>query len=442
VPLHEQGLTIQNFIWRDNSLFEFSTVSDLWAAEVVLPFLTGHFAIDLREGSRCLLARDPLGVNKLFFAVAGGRVVSSNYLLNLLQAGYGIDQICSVPFGTAVCVDAQVGSVQCSRYSRVLLNHELAGGGDDFGECAKNIRSALNRTFGMIRQVISHRPVYITMSGGLDSTVIALLAKEHLAAVEGITLSVVHGNATGESEDVQFARMVASDIKIPLTVVRATDKDILDNLDETLMWGQDWRDFNVHCGLVNAAIGKALISISSARGYLESPLLLTGDTMNELLVDYEPVWYGDRELYRLPRLSRARLRGILVSGLDSGDREVGILAKMGLSVIQPYAMCAEAYLRIPPAFLDRPDCKATLARCVMEDRIPEYVLTRRKVRAQAGGSTVVGGTLAVLLDAGVDQEFLKERWCELFRLPQNVLPGIIRAGMYKPPTTRCTLRTM
>lgn len=440
MSLEQQGLAVQNFIWRDNRPFDFSEVSDLTAAEAVLPSLSGHFAIDIRDGSSCLLARDPLGVNKLFFARSEGRIASSNYLLDLLEAGYGIDQICSVPSGTAVSIDTRDGSLQCSRYSRLLLNGDRGDIGDDLETCAKNIRSALDRAFGMIRQVIADRPVYITMSGGLDSTVVAALAKKHLPAVEGITSCVVRGNGSDESEDVQFARMVARDIEIPLTVVHVAAMEILDILDETLMWGQDWRDFNVHCGLVNAAIGKALTKISANRRHVQSPLLLTGDTMNEMVADYEPVWYRDRQVYRLPRLSRGQLRRFLVAGLDSGDREVGILAKAGLAVIQPYAICAETYLSISADWLERPGWKAELARHVMGNLIPEYVLTRRKVRAQVGSCTEIGGTLAVLLDAGIDQEFLEERWCQLFRLPRKALPGIIRAGMYKPPRP-CTEKT-
>jgi asparagine synthetase B (glutamine-hydrolysing) len=373
-----------------------------------------------------------MGVNKLFLAVDGVRVASSNYLLDLLCQGFPIHQISSVPSGHALWVDTAARTLTCRPHTRLAFNDhdEVHASNGNGNEVVQRIQTALDAAFRAIRSVVAGRPVYVTMSGGLDSTVIAMLACDYLPEVRGVTLSVVSDSGdAADSEDVHYARVVARDLGIPLTVVTVTADDILAVLDDVLRWGQDWRDFNVHCGLVNAALGRRLRTMLSQDG--EPPLLLSGDTMNEMVADYSPVRYEDREFYPLPRLSRGQLRRFLVAGLDSGDREVGILAKMGFSVIQPYALCAAAYLALPPAFLERPDAKQELARRVMENRIPTYVLKRPKVRAQAADSTHIGGTMAVMLKAGLDQAFLRQRWCELFGLPPTAPDNIIRAGVYK-----------
>ena len=95
-------------------------------------------------------------------------------------------------------------------------------------------------------------------------------------------------------------------------------------IDPVLMYGQDWRDFNVHCGIVNLAIARA---IRAEHHDGARPLLLTGDGMNELMADYSPVIHNELEYYSLPRLPPGRLRRFLVQGLDAGDREVGIFAQ-------------------------------------------------------------------------------------------------------------------
>ncbi len=436
MSLQERRLCVENFIWRgeSDSLFDYSSLRDLGDAERLSSSLSGHFAIHLSDGNSHLLVRDPMGVNKFFFAVRGLCVVSSNYLIDLLRDGYGLDEIYSVPSGAAVLVDAEAESVQCRKYCTFWSNEDAGEARGDIGALARRIRPALDRAFQRIRQAASGRPVYVTMSGGVDSTGIALLAKEHLSGVEGVTLSVVRGNEfRDESEDVQFARRVAGDLGIPLTVLTATPRDILDALDHALIWGQDWRDFNLHCGLVNAVLGKGLARIVRDGKHSERPLLLTGDTMNEMMSDYEPVFYRGREYYTLPRLTRGQLRHFLVTGMDSGDREVGVLAKLGFAVIQPYALCAREYLSVPAVFLEKPWAKQELARRILDNRIPEYVLSRPKVRAQAADSKDIGGTLAVLLDSGIDEAFLKKRWCELYQLPSDAPSRLIRAGVYKWP---------
>jgi asparagine synthetase B (glutamine-hydrolysing) len=434
MSLEEQRPWVENFVWRgeSSSLFDCSFLRDPRNAEEHLSSLSGHFAIHLTDGGSHLLARDPMGVNKFFFAVRGGCVASSNYLIDLLRSGYGLDEIHSVPSGAAVFIDAEAGAVQCRKYATLWSKEDAGEARGDIGAIAGEIQAALEGAFRRIREAAAGRAVYVTMSGGVDSTGIALLAKEHLSGVEGVTLSVVRDNESrGESEDVQFARRVAEDLGIPLTVLVATPRDILDALDHALVWGQDWRDFNLHCALVNAALGRCLAETAKNATHSGRPLLLTGDTMNEMMADYEPVSYRGREYYPLPRLTRGQLRHFLVTGLDSGDREVGVLAKLGFSVIQPYALCAREYLSVPAEFLEKPSAKQELARRILHDRLPEYVLARPKVRAQAAGSKEIGGTLAVLLDAGIDEAFLKKRWCELHRLPPDAPSRLIRAGVYK-----------
>src|SRR5262245_47081549 len=105
-----------------------------------------------------------------------------------------------------------------------------------------------------------------------------------------------------EPEDVRYARRVAAELGVPHRIVRVTADELVSHLDVALGYGQDWRDFNVHCALVNAAIGSALV------GAGDRPVLLTGDGMNELMADYSPVTYRGQQYYTLPQIETARLR--------------------------------------------------------------------------------------------------------------------------------------
>ena len=412
-------------------------VEDMSAKELerALPGISGQFALDIRDGSRRLLVRDPLGINKLFFAVrADGSPDSDNFLVSLVERGHALKDIYSVPSGHIARIDAAARELELEKYANLAFN-EGSGEGEgedlDLDTRATEIRARLETVFGRLAKVLAGRPLYVTLSGGLDSTTIATLTRRHIGPFTAVTFSMSGpGNEGEESEDLRFARLVADRLDVPIETVFATPGEIVALVDDALVWGQDWREFNVHCALVNARIA-AYLGERHAGGGEARPVVLTGDTMNELVADYSPVSYAGSEFYALPRLTPGRLRRFLVSGLDSGDREVGVFARHGIDVIQPYAMLADAYAALPDAFVADPGAKQRLVEKVMGDAIPREIYERPKVRAQIGGADEVGGTLAALVDAGFTGERLLQRFAELLHSTPEEVGRFIRAGFYR-----------
>lgn len=432
------SLPISNYCWRDGDL---CSPADIVAAArgASAPDLRGQFAIHSQSGGEHWLVRDPLGVNKLFFALAGDTVLTANYLVDLTARGIPLEEVWSVPSGHRVRVRPQSGEYQLTRYAQWSCNDAPLPDPFDVTPHAERISSGLRSVFESLRRLSAGREVFVTMSGGMDSSTIAVLAREYLGRFTGVTFTVAdESGGFRESEDLRFARRLAAEIDVPLHVVACTSAEIVSLLDEVLVYGQDWRDFNVHCGLVNAAIAHSLAHSLAAVPKRDAgaprPLLLTGDAMNEIMSDYTSVDYQGREYYRLPRLSRAQLRPFLMQGLDSGDREVGLYARHGLDAIQPYAICADAYLSLPGEFLDSQSAKERLVEAVMGERVPAYIRARPKVRAQAGGSDELRGTLAVLADAGIDSNRLKHRFAELLGAAPGAVERLIKAGYYRFPT--------
>ena len=424
---HASLYPVSDLVWNGESFAQSIDLAREQDIASALRGLKGHFALhqELPSGEH-ILARDPLGVNKLFFAFEiDGSVISSNFLLDLLCRGIPTASIYSVPSGHYVVVNPRSRELRLERYVQL-------GFGEDrevsLPELGASIRKALEETFAALGKSLDGRPTYVTLSGGLDSTLIAALAKRYVPGLRAVTFKL----AGEDTEDVLFARRVAESLDIPLEVVTFDASEIELLLDTVLVYGQDWRDFNVHCGLVNAAIGSTL-GERHADG--ARPVVLTGDTMNELMADYLPVTYRGRVYYELPRMSAERLRRFLVAGLDSGDREVGIFARFGVDTVQPYALCASAYAGIPGALLESEDAKASLARAVAADLIPAFVFDRPKVRAQVGSSESVGGTLAALVDRGIDAHELEQRFSSLFGLDPKELSRLIRAGFYRFTST-------
>jgi asparagine synthetase B (glutamine-hydrolysing) len=395
--------------------------------------LRGHFALHLPGGDdEHVLARDPLGVNKLFYAVApSGRLDVANFFIDLRRLDHPPSRIWSVPSGHLVRISPARRSLTLEKYSKLAFapDSEQPPTEADLEDHAARIRTRLEQTFRALRPLLAGRPLYVTMSGGLDSTTVAALTRELVGEFIGLTFRVE--GPSGARDDHFFAQKVAQALGVRLEVVTVPSKGLIDLIDPVLLHGQDYRDFNVHCGLVNAALAAALRD----RHPGGRPVVLTGDTMNELVADYTPVAYGAREYYGLPRVGIDRMRRFLVTGLDSGDREVGIFAHQGVDTIQPYALCPEVYCALPGSLLAQPAAKQRIARLVMGDRVPSFIYDRPKVRAQVGSSEEVGGTLAALVDQGIDAAELERRFCRLQGFEPRELKTWIRGGYYRFTST-------
>lgn len=377
--------------------------------------LQGHFAG--RAGDEWV--RDPLGVQKLFFAMDEGRVVVRRHAIDLVREGFPLEQVWSVPSGRAMRLEP--GSLEMRSYAPMPEPTETG----DWRAQVEPIGGALSATFERLAVALEGRRVFVTLSGGLDSSGIAVLAREHLSQVTAVTF---HVTEDGESDDLRSARTVAEALGLDLEVVSVEREALIAGIDDAIVDGQDYRDFNLHCALVNQALADAIAA------QCEDGVVLTGDGMNELLCDYAPVEYAGQIYYPLPGLPLGELRRVLVRGLDSGDREVGVFARRGLDTVQPYLLCAREYLALPVDFLALAGGKAQLARAIFGERIPESVYARPKVRAQVASAGSPKGTLATLADRGLTGDRLAERAAELYRCSAATLRGWIRGGLYRFPT--------
>lgn len=217
-----------------------------------------------------------------------------------------------------------------------------------------------------------------------------------------------------------------------MTFIPASRRDILDSTTNSLLYGQDWRDFNVHCGVVNDILGQAIARKAEEWGEGIKPLLLSGDMMNEIVADYTPVSYRGKDYYSLPRLEGRALRTFLIRGLDTGDREIGIFRQYGLDAIQPYGLAIDAYLKVPSRLLQGDTAKGALVREIAGDILPSFVLERKKVRAQIGTSQQPTGILPILVDSGRDSTWLASEWRRLLGIDdERFLSRFIRVGLYR-----------
>lgn len=375
----------------------------------------GQYAVVHREPRSTVLERDPLGLHKLFYAVRDGAVDTDTKLYRLRERGHLLNQIASAPPG------------------RLRLSHEdrmqertppeplrFGTKETELLRCVRDLRGAWSETLDAIADARGDRPLYVALSGGLDSTFVAWLARERFPDLRAITFRLDDG-PVDEDEDLSMARSVASAFDLPHREVVCDEDEVFELLDEVLRHGQDYRDFNVHCGLVNAAMARSLEG--------EHAMVLTGDGANELFADYAPVRADGRQHYPVPRLPRRLLREVLVRGLDAGDREAGIFTRWGVASVRPFLLCARAYASLPPNVVEDPRGKHEVTRWLAGNAIPDRVYMRKAVRAQCAHESV-RGVFAAAQRRGMMSEALLARFATVLDSSVEDCRSLIRAGMY------------
>jgi Asparagine synthase len=392
--------------------------------------LTGRFAVAQRIGDKVVLSRDSLGLNKLFFAIhKDDGVVVSNYLTDLIDNGVPFEAIHAVPAASVTEIAPRHRVLRSQRFR--ALNRRVSAQPCAFAAA----RCELEAYFERLSRQFPAAEAAVCLSGGLDSALVAAIAREHFPAITAYTYSFTDGG--GQSDDVSLARQTAIHLRIPWRLARAGPDEVLSALRDAVVFGQDWRDFNAHCAIVNVLLADAIAQDAQKIPGATAGLVLTGDLMNELLGDYAPVRYAGKEYYPLPPIRDRALRRALVRGIQAGDREVGVFQSRGLTVAQPYAAIVDSVLSLPDT-----TTKPAVIKALAGDRLPEAFYGRRKARAQIGDSEVRRGILPLLADSGRDAEWLERFACKLFGAPdQRSLRNFIRAGAYRScprfPERRC-----
>jgi asparagine synthetase B (glutamine-hydrolysing) len=422
----ESLLKVANVYWENDAFCPSLPIGDLSELRRMLCGVEGQFALALAADERVILVRDKQGVNKLFFAVrTDGTVVAANYIIHLRQIGIPFEAIYSVPAGHFVVVGARQKRLATVRYWESAIGTQTAS---SLGELARSIRAALEQWFSRLAREFGDWHIFLCLSGGVDSSLIGSLACKYFEKVAAFTYCFSEKGHC-QSEDAICAGRMAQYLRIPLHVVPATSDDILSSLQDALVYGQDWRDFNVHCAVVNDLLARAMSKHPGKR------LVLTGDQMNEIVADYTPVRYGGRDYYKLPNVDFDQLRTILIRGLDAGDREVGVFHRHGLDLLQPYGLVVDEYCRVPGEHLRGEGGKRRLVKEVADDLVPSFIQERKKVRAQIGTSGEPTGILPVLLEAGRDARWLREAWRRLHDVDDaRHMDRFIRAGVYRMAT--------
>ncbi|WP_372752515.1 asparagine synthase-related protein [Labilibaculum sp.] len=352
----------------------------------------GQFA-SIKEIEKGLFSavRDPLGIGKIFYTeTPDGKIHFSEKFADLFAHK---SSIYSVPAGTMV----NIGSGGRRELVRNIGAPKIIDENLYKSAFEKNKdQSVLNfrRRFTTRLEVLYTQfrelekngwTFFVALSGGLDSTIIASKAKQFLKNPIACTLDL------GKSEDSEKSQKIASQLGIKHLVFPTNEEKILQALEKAPVLCQDFRDFNVHCAALNILLASNIKEYIDTQNAIddEKVIILTGDLMNEFTCDYAGEFIDGVEYYKLPRVGKKALQDILISGLDTSDREISVFKAYGLNCIQPFAALYDLYASVPESLLKEDDPKKILNSFQVDSVILDFI-PKTKLRAQVGSRENMG----------------------------------------------------
>jgi len=222
--------------------------------------LDGMFAFAISDGEELYLARDPLGIKPLYYGQHNGGLVFASELKALVGQA---EEVREFPPGT--WFHSRHG-FQC--YYEVPDGSPMPG---SLAEHLRNVRFALEQA--VVKRLMSDVPVGAFLSGGLDSSIIAAIARLHLDELH--TFSV----GTEGSRDIQAARLVARHLGTVHHEYLFTPEEALAALPEIIYFLESFDQ-----DLVRSAI-PCYFTSRLASEFVK--VVLTGEGADELFAGYE-----------------------------------------------------------------------------------------------------------------------------------------------------------
>lgn len=331
--------------------------------------LDGMFAIAVAHGGNLFLARDPIGIKPLYYAIDDtDESAPVFFFASEIKALTGLRiPVRDVPPGT--CYDFERGFLPYYRLPEYQPRERPDG--VLFPILRETVESAIEK------RLMSDVPVGVFLSGGLDSSIVAAIAAQHLQPLHTFAVG------TEGSSDLEAARIVA----------RHVGSEHHEHIMDPQEIGRDLRTILYHLESFDRDLVRSAIPCfyCSRLASDHVKVVLTGEGADELFAGYR--YYRGIER---PQLLQAELR-----------RSVGALHNVNLQRVDRMTMAHGVEGRVPFLDLDlvrlaetipterklvrRPDGTIVdkwILRAVVEDLLPPEIVWRDKLQFDQGSGTL------------------------------------------------------
>ena len=381
MALRQQYLAGQDFRTRSDT----ETILHLYRklGPQCIPLLDGMFALAIVDPTGLLLARDPLGIKPLYTTQVKDRLYFASEIKALAAVS---DNILEFPPGHYD--HTRLGRKQYFQLPGEASPHPPL----DEQETMERIRSTLSAA--VRKRLLSDVPLGVSLSGGLDSSIVAALARQELSRLETFAVGVAG------SSDLAAAQVAARALDTVHHEYQYTEAEMLRFLPEVIYYLETFDP-----ALVRSAIPNYFLAELAGE---HVTVFLTGEGADELYAGYDYL-----ATYQEPAELQAELLNITLAlhntNLQRTDR---MSMAHSLEARVPFLDIDSVHLAfaIPPAWkMHQPGrSPKALLRRAFADLLPEEILQRPKEKFSKGaGSSHI---LAQRAEQAIsDQEFEREK---------------------------------
>ncbi len=333
--------------------------------------LDGMFAFAILSEGELFLARDPLGIKPLYIGTRGATLYFASEIKALAQLTDDIHEFPPGCWWHSVHGQTRYYSVGASQpVEDIIATEEQA-----YAAIQAVLRAAVHK------RLMADVPVGISLSGGLDSSIVALLARESVERLDSFAVGMAG------STDLAAARKVARFLGTHHHEFIYTEQDIHDALPEVIYHLESCDPALVRSAIPNYFLARL------ASDYVK--VFLTGEGADELYAGY-----GYLSALDEPSALQAELVAITGAlhntNLQRADRmsmAYGLEARVPFLDVKSVALGLALPAKWKGHGQGKPE-KALLRRA-FADRLPAEIATRPKQKYAAGaGSLGIGAQLA------------------------------------------------
>lgn len=381
------GMTAQHrFVTRSDTEVLLHLYDDHGAQAV--EHVDGMYAFAIADGDQLFLARDPIGIKPLYYRQLGGTL---RFASELKAFPAGTRDVREFPPGTAYS--------SAGGFSTFYTVPDPAPLEDVTEAHARRVREVLEDA--VAKRLISDVPVGAFLSGGLDSSIIAALARPYVEQLH--TFSV----GTEGSPDLEAARLVARHLDTNHHEHVLTPDEVAAHLPRIIFALESFDQ-----DLVRSAIPTYFTARLAAQ---HVKVVLTGEGADELFAGYRyhRDIVDDHHLRRELRRSVAALHNLNLQRVDRmtmAHSLEGRVPFLDLGMIE-LALAIPAQLKLPTGRMP----EKWILRAAVEDLLPPEVTWRDKEQFDEGSGTVdlVAALIGDLID-GIDVSSYRQRHPEVW----------------------------
>ena len=225
----------------------------------------GNFAFAIAEPERLVAGRDLLGIRPLYYGE--NTVVAAIASERKALWAIGIKNVNSFPPGAIAEIDRHGFRFS---FTKKILHREpghltMKKASNDL---VKLLKKAVNENTTELKRVA------VSFSGGLDSSIIAFLAKR-----AGIDVELIHVSMANQAET-EHAKEAAAELKLPIHVYTYNEADVLSTLPHVLRLIEE-------SDPVKASIGLPFYWVAENAAKLKCKILFAGQGGDELFGGYK-----------------------------------------------------------------------------------------------------------------------------------------------------------